>query len=129
MLDYGCSREVFVERSLFHDDVQILLANNKVEIFEWIAVNQEQVGDVAFPYLTKFAAHAHHLPADAGPALQGFAGREAQQVDKVLEIASVVTLRRLGESVVSSNKDSNAALAQFRVDRSRRIDDSLHLPA
>ena len=72
------SRDILVERALFHDDVQVLLANDQVEIFEWIAIYQKQVGDVAFLHLAEFTAHAHHLAANACAALQRLVRREAQ---------------------------------------------------
>src|SRR5580698_5559499 len=88
----GC-RDVLVERSFFHDDVQVLLSNDQVQIFKRVAIDQEQVSDVAFLHLAELVAHAHHLAADASAALQGLVRREAKQVDKMFEIASVVALR------------------------------------
>ena len=43
----GC-RDVVAERSFFHDDAQVLLPNDQVKIFEWIAINLEELGGVAF---------------------------------------------------------------------------------
>src|ERR1700692_4510783 len=45
----------------------------------------------------------------------------------MLQVAGVVSLRRLSESVVSPYENAHTPLAQFGIDRSRRIDGALHL--
>ena len=84
---------VLIKRPFLHDDVQVLLMNNQVKIREWIAIYQKQIGNIACLDLTEFAAHSHYLSPDAGAALQRFAGRKAQQIDKMLKVAGVVSLR------------------------------------
>src|ERR1700722_15125953 len=45
----------------------------------------------------------------------------------MLQVAGVVSLRRLSESVVSPYENAHTPLAKFGIDRSRRIDRALHL--
>src|SRR5271156_6293715 len=45
----------------------------------------------------------------------------------MLEVPSIVALRRLRESVVSSDEDAYAPLAELPIDRRCRVDDALHL--
>src|ERR1700676_4931176 len=68
---------VLIKRSFLHDDVQVLLMHKQVKILEWIAIDQKQIGNVAFLDLTEFVAHSHYLSPDAGPALQRLAGETA----------------------------------------------------
>jgi hypothetical protein len=47
---------------------------NKVNILEWIAIDQEQIGNEALFDLSELVAHPHYLASDAGAALQCLAG-------------------------------------------------------
>src|SRR5579862_2786725 len=72
-------------------------------------------------------AHAHHLAADARAALQRFTRGKSEQVYKMLQVARIVTLRRLRETIVSTNENADAALAQLSIDGSRTVNRALHL--
>src|ERR1700727_1732004 len=47
----------------------------------------------------------------------------------MLEVPSIVSLRGLGKSVVSSDQDAHPSLAEFCVDRGRGFNHALHLPS
>src|SRR5882757_6545174 len=126
MLKGRCCGTILIERSFLHDDVQVFLMHDEVKIFQWIAVDQKQVGNIAFLHLTKLIAQAHHLSADARAALQSLVGRKAEQIDEMLEVACVVALRRLSKAVVSTDQYAHSAFAQLCIDGGSGIDDALH---
>src|SRR3954447_2662329 len=112
----GVGRRVLVHLAVLHDYGDPGPIGHDGDILQQVAVDQQQVGEVALLHQPELVAHAHQLAAILGGAAQGLGRREAEQVDEVLEVAGVRALRRPGEAVVAADDDADAALLDFPVD-------------
>ena len=74
-----------------------------------VAVDQQQVGQIAFLDHAELVAHAHDLAAVFGRGQDRLHRREAEHFDEGLEVLGVGALRRPGEAVVAADADADAA--------------------
>ena len=78
-----------------------------------IAVDQQQVGEVALLDLPELAAAHHDLAAVAGRRHQRLHRREAEILHEVFEVLGVGAVLDPGEAVVAARQDADAALVHL----------------
>src|ERR1700687_4721274 len=110
-----------VEVAVLHDGHEPLLPLQDRHVGQRVAIDKQQVGEVALAYLTELVAHVHQLGADARRAGERFARAVAEQLDKMLDVSRIGTLRCHVEAVVATDHHADAALAHLLVgpDRGR----------
>ena len=80
-----------------------------------VAIDKQQVGEVALAYLAELVAHVHQLGAHARRAGERFARAVAEQLDKMLNVPRIGALRGDVEAVVATDHHPDTALAQLLV--------------
>src|SRR5271154_6406785 len=98
-----------MELAVLHDGEEPRLVLQDTDIGGRVAIDQQQVSKVALLDHAEFVRHAHDLAAEASRGDKRLHWREAEQVDKILEILRVGALRRPGEPVVPADQYANAA--------------------
>ena len=68
--------QVFVGFAFLHDDANVIAFLQYADVGRWVAIYQEQIGEIAFLYKAQFIAHAHHLTAQLGHGLQRLRGQQ-----------------------------------------------------
>ena len=84
------------------------------DVGDRIAVDQQQVGEIAGLDHAELVAHAHDLAAVFGRGEDRLHRREAEHVDEGLEVLGVGALRRPGEAVVAADQHADAAPVHLR---------------
>src|SRR6266436_366110 len=102
-----------VQTAVLHDDEERVLALQELDVGERIAVDEEEIGEVAGLDLAELLGAAHDLAAEAGGGDERLHGGEAEHVDEEEKIARVGTVRVPGEAVVAAGQHADAALAHL----------------
>src|SRR5690348_2750333 len=100
---------LLVEAAILHDVVQLVVVLQDGDVVQGVAVDEDQVGEVAGLDLTELVGAEHDLPAEGGGGQDGFHRGEAEPLDEVLQVASVSAMRSPGEAVVAAGQDADAA--------------------
>jgi hypothetical protein len=82
-------------------------------VSQGVAIDKQQVGEVALAYMAELVAHVHQLGADARRAGERFAGAISEQLDKMLDVPRIGALRCYVEAVVATEHHADAALVIF----------------
>src|SRR5207249_3951412 len=113
----ACLRRAYlgllVEDAVLHDREQLGGIAEDRQVREWIAVHQQEVGEVAVLELAQLAAHHHDLAAVAGGREQGLHRGHPDVFHEVLQIARVLAVGREGEAVVAAGQHADAALVHL----------------
>src|SRR5215813_6829976 len=104
----GCRS--LVEAAVLHDGQEGILSLQALDVGERIAVDEQEVGEVARLDLPELAGPAHDLAAHARGCHQRLRGSEAQHVDEEQEITGVGPVRVPGEAVVAAREDADTPL-------------------
>src|SRR5882724_6689531 len=94
-----------VQTAVLHDDEERVLPLQELDVGERIAVDKEEIGEVAGLDLAELLGAAHDLAAEAGGGDERLHGAEAEHVDEEEEIARVGAVRVPGEAVVAAGQD------------------------
>ena len=86
-----------------------------------IAVDQQQVGEIARLHPADLVGPPHRLAAGARRRLQHLVRAEAEMLHEQLEVARVAALRVGREAVVAADQDADAALAHLDMDVTARL--------
>ena len=108
---------LLVELAVLHDVVQAVVVLEDGDVGERVAVDEQQVGEVARLHLPQLVGPQHDLPAQRGGGEDRLHGGEAEQLDEVLQVAGVGAVRGPGEPVVAAGQQLHTApvhLAQAR---------------
>src|ERR1700751_5824577 len=93
-----------MEGPALHDRLQPVSVLQDRDVAERVAVDEDEVGEVAGLDLAEFAGLAHDLPALSGGRQDGLHRGEAEKLDEVLQGAGVGPVRAPGEPVVSAGQ-------------------------
>src|SRR5215469_7445199 len=99
-----------VTQAALHDEGEALVVLQDAYVGQRVAVDQQEIGQVARLDLPEFMASPHDLAAGTRRGLQRFARTESEMLHEMLEVAGVGALRIDGEAVVAADHDANAAL-------------------
>jgi hypothetical protein len=102
-----------VQTPVLHDDEERVLPLQELDVGERIAVDEEEIGEVAGLDLAELAGTAHDLAAEAGGGDERLHGSEAEHVDEEEQIARVGAVRVPGEAVVAAGEHADPALAHL----------------
>ena len=92
-----------------------LLPLQNRHVGQQVAIDEQQVGEVALAHLAELVAHLHQLGADARRAGERFARTVAKQLDKMLNVPRIGALRGDVEAVVATDHHADIALAHLLV--------------
>src|SRR5215831_494405 len=98
-----------VKLAVLHDRKQLAGILQNGDIRQWIAVDQQDVCQIAGFNLTELVAHHHDLAAVLGGGHDRVHRREAEQVDEVLDVAGVAADRIPGKAVVTAGEHTHPA--------------------
>ena len=102
-----------MQAAVLHDDEERVLPLQELDVGERIAVDEEEIGEVAGLDLAELSGAAHDFPAQAGGGHERLHGSEAEHVDEKKEIARVGAVRVPGEAVVAAGEHADPALAHL----------------
>src|SRR6266568_1521580 len=102
-----------VQAAVLHDDEQRVLTLQALDVGERIAIDEQEVGEVAGLDLAELVRAAHDLATHPGGRDERLHRSEAEHVDEEEEIAGIGAVRVPRESVVAAGQDADAALAHL----------------
>src|SRR5471030_334833 len=114
-----------VAHAILHDEGEAPVVLQDADVGQRIAVDQQQVGEIARLHPTELIGPPHRLATGAGRRLQHLARAEAEMLHEELEVARVAALRVGREAVVAADQDADAALAHLDMDAAARLVDRL----
>ncbi len=85
-----------------HNHVQLFVLLKNRNIFQWITVNQNDVGKVARLDLAQLIFPHKKFCNTSRSRDDGFHGCEIQELDKVLQVASVSAMRSPSEAIITA---------------------------
>jgi hypothetical protein len=91
-----------VQHAILHDGEEAVAILEYRNVRKRIAVHEQEIGEIARHDLPKLVAKSHERASVAGRSDDRLHGRKAHQVDEVLEIARVATVRIPQEAVVAA---------------------------
>lgn len=104
-----------VEIAILHDGHEPLLPLQNRHVDKRVAIDKQQVGEIALAHLAELVAHVHQFGADTRRAGERFARAVAEQLNEVLKVSRIGALRCDVETVVATDHYTDATLAHLLV--------------
>src|SRR6478735_4372194 len=112
-----------VELAVFHHRQDAGLVLQDGDVLERVAIDQQDVREVALTDVAEDLAHAHHRAAPCSGREESFHVAHADVLDEVFEILGIGSVRGPRETVVTAWQDPDAAFAH----RTHALDRCLEL--
>src|SRR5687767_5479897 len=104
---------ITMENAVFHYSPNALPILQNPDIGQWIAVDQDHVGQIAFFDFSQLIRPTHDRATQRGGRENRLHRRKAEEIDEILQIFGVGAVRRPGETVISARQNANAARLHF----------------